>query len=149
MRRLGIMAPALLVLLLPGCGDGLKRVPVYGKATAKGKPIDNVFILFVPMGSTKGEGGYGVTDSDGNYSLISTRTDWKGVPPGEYKVRLSRLVGPDGTALPPSTKTVDNPGARESIPKKYLFPDTSPLRFVVPESGGEIHIEIPEGLQTR
>src|SRR5438552_11147371 len=90
MRHWGVLVPALLVLLVSGCGDGLKRVPVHGKVTAKGKPVDNGFVLFVPTGSTKGEGGYCVTDSDGNYSLLSARTDWKGVPPGEYKVRLSR-----------------------------------------------------------
>jgi hypothetical protein len=38
---------------------------------------------------------------------------------------------------------------RESIPNKYLFPDTSTLRFVVPDSGGEINIELPEELRSR
>src|SRR5438034_70690 len=111
MRRLGILALALFVLILSGCGDGLKRVRVYGKATANGKPIDHLSISFVPAAAgTKGEGGYCVTDSEGNYSLISPRTDWKGIPPGEYKVTLSRMLLPNGAPLPPNTPTIDTPG---------------------------------------
>ena len=80
--------------------------------------------------------------------MFAARTGRKGIPPGEYKVRLCRYIGPDGAALPSNTKTLDNPGVRQSIPPKYYLLDNNPLRFTVGESGGEFNIEVPEGLIT-
>ncbi len=151
MQRLQIMAPALLVLFLAGCGDGVKRVPVYGKVTAKGgKAVDGAFLVFVARGATKGEGGSCMTDDDGNYFVLEARTHNKGIQPGEYVVRVSRYVGPNGAKLPADVKPLDNPGGvRQSIPQKYYQQDNNPLKFTVGESGGEINIEIPEDLKIK
>ncbi|HEY7428712.1 MAG TPA: hypothetical protein VH682_31065 [Gemmataceae bacterium] len=143
MRRLHFPAALALFLGLLGCGDGLKRVPVQGKITAKGQPLENATVQFIPAGSTQGEGGMGVSDNDGNFTLIGSRAGAKGVVAGEYKVRVSRLLARDGTPLPADAKQADNPGCKESVPVPYASLEATPLKATVPEAGGEVAIDIP------
>ena len=136
-------ATAVLALGLAGCGDGLKRVAVQGKLTAQGQPLEGAVVQFVPVGSTKGEGGIGRSDKDGRFSLIGSRAGDAGLVPGEYRVRVSRLVGADGTPLPADARDADHPGARESIPARYASLEGSPLKATISDAGGAVHIEIP------
>jgi hypothetical protein len=143
MRRHRFIATSLVFLGLAGCGDGLKRVPVRGKITADGRPLDHAVVQFIPTGSTRGEGGIGVSDDDGNFSLTGSRAGARGVVPGEYKVRVSRLIGRDGSALPPEAKQAEHPGARESVPPPYTSLEGTPLTVTVPEAGGPVAVAIP------
>jgi hypothetical protein len=145
MRLLGCIALVVLLLGLVGCGDGLKRVPVQGKITVMGKALDNATVQFLPTGATKGEGGIGRSDADGNFTLIGSRKGDQGVVPGEYKVRVSRLVEPNGTPLPSDAKQAEHPSARESVPPAYAATD-SPLSATVPDAGGSVHLDIPAKL---
>src|SRR5262249_52126433 len=133
MRRLPLLVSALLFPVTAGCGDGLKRVPVRGKITARGQPLDNAVIQFLPGGPTKGEGGIGVSDGDGHFTLTGSRAGASGVVPGEYRVRVSRFVGADGKPLPPEAKQAENPGARESVPPPYSSAEGTTLTVTVPE----------------
>lgn len=143
MRRLCVLAGAIAVLVLTSCGgDGLKRVPVKGQVTAKGVTVANATVLFMPVEGTKGEGGIGTTDQDGNYTLTGSRRGDSGIVPGKYKVRVSRFVDRDGTVLPSDAKQADYPHAVESVPAPYSSPDSS-LEIEVPEAGGTLNIEIP------
>jgi hypothetical protein len=144
MRVRHCIATIVLFLGLAGCGgDGLRRVPVEGKITAQGKPLDNAIIQFIPTSSTKGEGGIGRSDSSGNFTLIGSRAGAKGVVPGKYKVRVSRLIARDGTPLPDDAKEVENPGAKESVPAPYNSLEGTTLIATVPEAGGPVTIDIP------
>jgi len=144
MRLARSIVPIVLSLLLPGCGgDGLKRVPVKGKVTAGGVPVDHCTVQFLPLGSTPGQGGLGGTDREGKYTASSGAIP--GLPPGEYKIRLSREVAPDGTPVVTREQLMVNPQVRDSIPAKYSGTG-SPLKFTVPDSGGVIDIDIPEKL---
>jgi hypothetical protein len=147
MQRRYFSATLVLLAALAGCGDGLTRVSVEGKITAKGKPVDNATIQFIPTGATKGEGGIGRSDSAGNFTLTGSRQGRQGVVPGEYKVRVSRRVGLDGTILPPEAKEVENP-SKETVPTQYASAE-SPLRVTVPDTGGSLAIDIPEALLDR
>ena len=69
-----------------------------------------------------------------------------GIVAGEYKVRLSRQIAPDGSPVFTREQLKENPQVRESIPRKYNGVDSTPLKFTVPESGGVIDIDIPEKL---
>ena len=149
MRRLPWIATVLLVVGLAGCGDALKRVPVRGTITANGAPLDNAAITFMPAGETSGEGGFGRSDGDGNFVLSEARTGRKAIAPGEYRVRVSRLTGPDGTPLPPAAKPADTPGARESVPREYASAADTPLKATVPETGGVVNLEIPAAVLRR
>jgi len=140
--RHGILVTALL---LAGCsrGDGLQRVPVHGRITAGGLPLDGAVIQFLPGASTRGEGGIGRSDKEGNYALTGSRAGEPGVVHGEYKVRLSRMIARDGKVLGPDAKQAENPGCMESIPEKYASLQSA-LYLMVPEAGGAINIDIPE-----
>ena len=143
MRRLRCLAAVVAILGFLGCaGDGLRRVPVQGKVTAKGAPVGNATVLFMPADGTQGEGGIGSTDADGHFTLIGSRRGDAGVVPGKYKVRVSRFVDRDGTVLPSDAKQADYPHAEESVPAPYSSPD-SPLEVTVPEKGGAVNVEIP------
>lgn len=142
MPRLRYLA-AIAMLGLLGCGgDGLRRVAVQGKVTAKGDPVKNATVVFMPLDATKGEGGIGTTDAEGNFTLTGSRRGDKGIVPGKYKVRVSRLMDRDGSILPSDAKEVDYPHARESIPAPYSSPD-SPVEVTVPEKGGTVDVSLP------
>jgi hypothetical protein len=137
----GLVVP-ILVLGALGCGDGLRRVSVRGRVTAGGAPLARATIQFLPAEGTRGEGGIGTSDSEGNFTLIGSRAGARGVVPGRYRVRVSRTVDRDGTLLPPDARQADHPGAREAVPAPYSSL-ASPLEVSVPEQGGEVHVEIP------
>ncbi|HET6575982.1 MAG TPA: carboxypeptidase-like regulatory domain-containing protein, partial [Fimbriiglobus sp.] len=142
MRRMRYLMAAIVIVGFVGCGgDGLKRVPVTGKVTAKGEPVGNATISFIPTDATRGEGGIGTTDSMGVYVLTGSRRGDTGVVPGQYKVRVSRFMDRDGTILT-DFKEADNPHARQTVPAPYSSPDTK-LVVTVPEQGGTLDIELP------
>ena len=143
MRRLPSLAAGLAILGFLGCGgDGLKRVPVQGTVTAKGVPVGNATVSFLPADATKGEGGIGSTDREGRYSLTGSRRGDSGVVPGKYKVRVNRFIDRDGSVLPADHKQAEYPHAMESVPAPFSAPE-SPLEVVVPEAGGTVNVEIP------
>lgn len=103
-------------------------------------------MLFTPAGSTVGNGGYATTDAEGNFELLHTRTNEKGVSEGEYVVTFSRFVKPDGSPVPPGQSPVAS-GGNESIPPKWsevpkagkhnsitVRGDSKPLEFAIPKS---------------
>jgi hypothetical protein len=96
----------LLTLVLAGCLDSAPAppkedlVPVSGKVTVGGKPVEGVTVAYVPSGATQGQGASGVTDSEGQYKLVHNATKKEGVAVGDYTVQLSKWVLPDGSPLP-------------------------------------------------
>ena len=144
--RLGfaLLAP----LLLAGCGDGLNRVPIQGTLTSMGAPVDNASLSFIPEEGTVGEGAIGRTDAEGKFTVISSRQSDSGIPPGKYRVRVSRLIdGQTGAPLPPDEPEADHPHAMESIPSPYSSM-RSPLEATISDAGGDVILEIPEKLKT-
>jgi hypothetical protein len=58
-------------------------------------------------------------------------------------------AGPkNGLRLPSNPRLADIPfgGATETIPGKYTDPESTPLTVTIPDSGGPLTIDIPEGL---
>lgn len=133
----------IVFLGLLGCGgDGLDRVPLMGTVTMDGAPLTGAVLSFTPAAGTPGEGALGVSDEAGKFEVISSREGDTGIPAGEYTVRVSRRVLPDGSPLPPDVPEADFPQSRESIPPPYSTIQ-SPLKVVIPEGGGEITVEVP------
>lgn len=120
MLRVGVsrlvFALGLCCLGLVGCGDGGPALGlVEGKITLDGKPMFGVVVTFTAEG---GSASYGVTDKNGDYSLMFT-DDKAGAMVGKHKVtlespRLSRSeieeMKAEGQELPPEVLPV---------PKKY------------------------------
>ena len=81
------LAPILL-FLLAGCGeDGPALTDVSGTVTLDGKPVPNATVMFVPS-AEGGSPSYGVTDAQGNYTLMFTR-DKEGAMPGRHTVEIT------------------------------------------------------------
>src|SRR5262245_57887068 len=102
-RGFAVLATASLVAVSPGCGDGVKLVPVAGTVTLDGKPLEGATLSFVPVpGSTVSTSGTDITGPDGNFQM--TFKGRAGLAPGKYTVMVSK------------TEEVKLPGGREIHP---------------------------------
>ena len=147
MRTRPFFEAMVFLLLLAGCGagDGLERVPITGLLTVEETPLPNAVVQLLPAEGTPGLGAVGMTDAEGKFEVISSRESDEGLPPGEYTVRVSRLVNPDGTVVPPDEPEADHPECRESVPRPYSGVN-SPLKVVISPEGGDIKVNIPAKL---
>ena len=104
-----------------GCGErlppGPELFPVNGTVILDGKPLAGATVLFHPRPGTAGNGGFGVTDDQGKFTLTDN-TGKPGCPAGEYGVTFSKLVQKDGSPVPPGPAG-DQVDKKESIPRVY------------------------------
>jgi len=147
--RVNFMTVAVaLCLVAAGCSehDGLERTEITGALTNQGQPLPFASVQFVPAGGgTPGMGALGVADADGRFTVISSRQNDAGIPPGDYTVIVSRFAEPDGTVLPPDALQADHLEARETVPAPYSGL-ASPLKVTVSKEGGDIKLDIPAKL---
>ncbi len=133
--------------LMAGCGgDGLRRVPIQGTVKAQGIPLNGATVQLSPKDGTVGEGAIGMSDQQGKFTVISSRREDSGVPPGKYSVRISRLIDAKGNPLPADATQADHPDAKESIPAPYSLP-SSPLEVTIDDKGGSVEIDVPAKVQ--
>lgn len=134
-----------------GCGgsSGPKLpdpVKVKGIVALDSQPLSNAMVYFVPMGGVEmGTGATGVTDSTGAFELVTVKGRGKqaGAIPGEYRVSISRLVGPDGNAVSPNADVPPaDLGAVESLPPRYSDVMLSELKANVTSEGGTFDFKI-------
>jgi hypothetical protein len=97
-----------LTFFLCGCGESVTPpredlVPISGTVKLGGQPLAGVYVAFVPVGSTRGQGASAVTDETGEYELIHNATQEPGVAAGDYVVQFTKWVQPDGSPLPDKT----------------------------------------------
>jgi len=122
-----------LSVLLAGCGGasvGLPEfaanlTPVTGKVTQGDKPLVGATVTFIPDNGP-GQRAYGTTDATGAYDLHTSMSgasfeETKGAVPGQYKVTVSQILMPDGSAIAAETTEADAMaiGATESLPPAY------------------------------
>lgn len=126
--RLVILAAALFSLA--GCGgdsDGL--VPTKGTVTVDGAPATQTTVAFIPIETTGGNGGTALTDSSGQFEILTPQGK-KGLLPGKYKVTISRRLNPDGS-LPDVNVPPMESSATESLPARFTERDRTELRATV------------------
>ena len=137
---------SLSSIVIVGCGgDGFERAPITGLLKVEGVPLSNALVQFLPEPGTPGEGALGSSDEEGKFEVISSRKSDDGIPPGQYTVRISRLINSDGSPVPVDAPEADYPDARESIPQPYST-ILSPLKITIAPEGGEVVVEIPVAL---
>ena len=138
MRRLIWLAVLAGLVAAAGCGDGgPKLVPVEGRVTLEGKPVQDMLINFHPVGNTYGTGANAMTDTDGRFTLMDSRGG-TGAYPGEYKVSFYPALGRKQEGDP--SIDVVNDGSKSGLPRIYLDADKSPLRATIPEGGGAAEV---------
>lgn len=142
-----IALACVTTLLLAGCGDGIHRVNLTGVVTAQKKPIDGAVVQLIPKGTTTGDGGIGGSDSEGKFTVVSSRQEHPGIPPGTYTVLVSRLVDQDGTLLPEGAGQAEYPDGFDSVPPPYST-GNSPLEITVTDEERSFDIDVPVALRT-
>jgi hypothetical protein len=105
-----------------------------------GTPLANATVTFVPMDGTPGFGGVGKTDAAGKYTLAGSRDNAPGIPPGKYRVVISKRLMPDGSDVPADDKTppMESP-AKESL-GAYANMAAPAIERSVPDGGGTIDL---------
>jgi len=81
------LALAVLMIVLPACGNGRKTVyPVHGKILVDGKPAPDAVVMFHPNFEDPNRVmPFGQADAEGNFA-ISSYVNGDGAPVGEYIV---------------------------------------------------------------
>lgn len=120
MRWCGVVVPIVAL----GCGGPTATAPpplvsALGTVYLDDEPLTGADLLFRPTGDTQGIGGVARSDGKGNFMATYARGG-PGLPPGVYRVVVSRRVMPDGTPVPANDDTppIESP-ARETLPPKY------------------------------
>jgi hypothetical protein len=136
MKGMWLAALWSLMLGMVGCGgnDQPRLQPVKGKLTINGKPAGGLYVVFTPIGATRGTGAMDRTQPDGRFALVSR--GGIGAAAGEYKV----TVRADSMMADGSDRPKGKP--MPVIPKQFSQTDQSTLTKVVPEGGGTIDIDI-------
>lgn len=127
-----VVLAAICVATLPGCGGADYQVaPVSGRITYGGKPLAKIHVSFQPRGeaanrATPGPGSFGVTDTEGRYTLRTVDPEEDGAVVGTHVVRLARQI--------------ENENIKDdrSAPRSTLLPEPcrdGSLTFTVPAEG--------------
>jgi hypothetical protein len=114
-----------LMLLAAGCGTGDGLVSVAGTVTVNNQPAGNAAVTFIPLAGTPGNGGTALADSSGRYEIMNAQGQ-KGLPPGKYKVTISRRLNADGSTPDPNVPPIESQ-ARETLPPHYTDPEKTEL----------------------
>jgi hypothetical protein len=71
--------------------------------TLDGKPLDGANVAFAPEpGNAVPMQGFDVTGAEGNYTLMANGR--RGIPPGKYKVVISKVEAKPGVVIPETFK---------------------------------------------
>jgi len=110
-------------MLAIGC-SGPKLVPVTGKLTMNGAPIKNVKVEFHPDPDkgTKGPSSYGITDAEGNFTLVSNDKDGApGAIVGHHRVVCTDLDVYGNVFVGRGDYRTEDPAGPKETPKYPRF----------------------------
>lgn len=121
-----ILGLGLAAWTLIGCGrSGPTLIPVEGKVTFQGRPLQTGSLVFQPdrdKGNQSSLTPSGTIGSDGRYQLFTQERP--GAPPGWYKVGIVAQEAPPN----------DPYAMRSRIPQRYNDPQTSGISVEVSKS---------------
>jgi len=120
--------------VLQGCGPANPEgtVPVSGKVTVDGEPMEGITISFVPT-ADDGMSAYGLTLADGSYKLTTGGAPFgTGAMPGSYVATFSKVTSGPGMSMEEyeaggMRQAAGPPQAIHLIPQK--FSDTKTVGF--------------------
>jgi len=125
-----LLAATLALTLLAGCGKPTKKVvTVTGTVTHNGQQLKSGIVKFV---APNGDFAMANIGPDGRFTM----TD---VVPGEQKVGYASAPGSSGSSDGSKSAPTEKP---VSVPPKFGDPQTSGVTVAVPDSGGEVTIEL-------
>ena len=149
MKIKGSLTRALACALLvstTGCGDsGGPYSTLTGEVTHNGRPVNDATVILTGTTKTQGDGPAAEfitsTDSSGKF-VISVVGEKPGIPPGMYKVAVTKMKLPKGMDLDPEAGMdmgqleaagMDDGGSGNQLPDKYSSPESSGLSVTLAE----------------
>jgi hypothetical protein len=115
-----------------GCGpSGPKLYSIKGTATRNGKPLEKLYISFVPDDQNTKASATGVTDANGKFELEIGST--KGVYPGMHTVLVADPLAAVGG------KSSDNPEYTAATKK---FGMNSPLKLDIQKNESNLELKL-------
>jgi hypothetical protein len=130
-----------VLVLVPALATGCsKTAAVKGRVTLDGQPVSGATVLFVPAAPDRGRPASAQTDDDGNFRLMTYRSE-DGAVPGEYRIVVSKteaFPAPDPKhtgkqrALDRLARDASRKKAKRLIPAIYSDPAQTTLRCTVP-----------------
>jgi hypothetical protein len=114
MRRVGVLWTAVGLLSLVGCAkqDTTGRLPISGKVTFQGAPLESGSIQF--RSEPDGQQGSGAPITNGEYTVPAK----SGLAPGKYKVLISSGIA--GQPIPEGQAPGESgPPMEDRIPAEY------------------------------
>lgn len=135
---------------LAGCSGGATIpgvVPVRGKVTYSGQPVEGARIVFVSS-ATDGRPAVATSQSDGSYELMTM--DSKGALPGSYSVTVKKTENSADLTKTVSMEEAAAPGyqppppPKDLLPTKYGDPGQTPLKVDVKAGGGPIDLVLED-----
>jgi hypothetical protein len=141
-RLIIVLLSFVLLTQIFGCNPkGPELLAVSGKVTLDGKALEGARIAFTPKNQSSGEGGSGVTDTDGNYKVKAISSAALGVVAGEYLITVSKLESKStgGTETNPETREVTQTiRSVQILPKVYTTTKSTPFNANVVKGGENI-----------
>src|SRR4051812_23596033 len=94
------MAAVVIAALVAGCSQGssIRTVPVSGKVSYKGEPVEGATISFIPDGDSRP--ATAISGQGGAYRLMTL--DAQGAMPGHYTVTVRKADVPAESTKPVS-----------------------------------------------
>ncbi|MCX7414589.1 MAG: hypothetical protein NTW36_14260 [Planctomycetia bacterium] len=137
-----------LVAIAAGCGGTDGRVAVQGRVLVDGQPTEGVRLDFLPSPDGKGNGGFSVSQADGQFAA-TTHQFRRGIFPGEYTITASWRQLPTTPEPGPDTPmdervawTNAQMNAPERLQSRYQNPGATPLRATVDGKQDPLTIEV-------
>jgi hypothetical protein len=128
---LRLLTAMAVVIWFGGCSSEEKGTPTSGTLLLDDMPLANASVYYSPVGETPGNGGGGLSDASGKYTVQGARGS--GLPPGDYRVVVSRLLRPDGSLPDPNVPPIESDAA-ETLPTVYTSPESTPLEVKVTQA---------------
>jgi hypothetical protein len=137
-----------------GCGSSTAAdpiAPVSGTVVLDGDPAEHAVVTFIPVDGTPGGGASATTDASGRYVLRMPQrrrglmgegvTIAEGVPPGRYRVVVSRRLHADGSPMRTDEVPIESP-AVETIARPFSDETATRLTAEVTAAGGTFDWEV-------
>ncbi|WP_437185191.1 Ig-like domain-containing protein [Planctomicrobium sp. SH668] len=109
-----LVVGAVCIPSLTGCGgptSGVDLIPVRGKVTLNGTPVEGAMVIFTPVGKRLSSGK---TNAEGEYVLTYGQGE-SGAVAGTHAVTITTYVEADKDSDDP----IKNKGQAETIPPEY------------------------------
>lgn len=128
--RVGILG-MLCLLAASGCSESAPT-PILGKIKLDGAPLEGAMVTVLPAGGGGGTGAVAQSAADGSFKCIPHGGE--SLPPGAYKVVVTKLAIPKPGDPPPTLGS-------SPIPPIYRDAKTTPLEFDLPQESLDIEID--------